>query len=140
MNATMLPERVKVPMKIDNTAEKALAPPTASAVVVAAPFSMTLNQINDDATRVEAKPPEPLNSATISGIEVISTRVAAMAPIALPMTRPSRIHWRSNVPISIRVATTAISMASAAMALPRWAERTRVRPFKPKMKSTAESR
>jgi hypothetical protein len=38
------------------------------------------------------EPPEPLSSATISGIPVICTRRAAMAPIAPPTTRPTTIQ------------------------------------------------
>ena len=40
-------------------------------------------------TSAEAPPPKPLNSATISGIAVISTFCAATRPISEPTTMPA---------------------------------------------------
>ena len=44
------------------------------------------------ATSAEAPPPNPLNSATSSGIEVSGTLRAAAAPMAAPTTTPARIN------------------------------------------------
>ena len=43
-------------------------------------------------TSIEARPPEPLNSATISGIWVIFTTAAVHQPMAPPTTRPTMIQ------------------------------------------------
>ena len=39
-----------------------------------------------------AAPPEPLNSATISGMLVMATRRAEVAPMMVPTTTPTIIH------------------------------------------------
>jgi len=41
------------------------------------------------ATSTEAPPPKPLNSATISGMAVICTRRATIAPISPPSATPA---------------------------------------------------
>ena len=79
-------------------------------------------------------PPTPLNSATNCGMAVIFVRSAGGTPSTTPMTRPAAM--RIQFPISasrmeIRVATTAMSMPTAAIWLPRTAVFGPVRPMRP---------
>ena len=74
-----LPVKVRPPIRIDRT-------------------MVTREKVDDvglsaaQPTSSEAMPPKPLNSATISGIEVILTSRAAAAPITPPAAKPITIH------------------------------------------------
>ena len=72
------PVRVTPPIKIDNTI----------VIRVKVPES---GESAAQPTNSDAAPPKPLNSATISGIAVIATARAAMAPMAPPTTIPAAI-------------------------------------------------
>ena len=84
-----------------------------------------------------AIPPEPLNRATISGMLVISTFCAVMAPITAPMTAATRIS--SNVRISLfsKVTAMAITMAKEESMLPRTAVAGEPNCFRPKINNAA---
>ena len=138
--AIRLPLRVTAPIKIERKAVNAESPPMIEPGVASNPGSMTSSQMIEEATSAEAPPPKPLNSATISGMLVISTLSAATPPTNPPMTSPAMIQRKSTSPRSSRVVTMAISIARAARAFPRCAVRTRVSPLIPKMNSTADSR
>ena len=84
-----------------------------------------------------APPPTPLKSATICGIAVIFTLRAAGIPTAVPIARPIAIS-RKSAPSSAgfsSVATTAISMPTAAILLPWTAVVGLVRRDRPMMNS-----
>jgi hypothetical protein len=90
-----LPVSVMAPMMMDSAMVTAdAAPPVTSAATVcsAVPTSTTSAHTTERATSAELAPPRPLRSATSSGISVISTRLAMMAPIRLPATRPPTIQ------------------------------------------------
>ena len=98
------------------------------------PANASVVRNSDQAIRATAPPPTPLNSATICGIAVIRTRRADGTPSAAPITSPTRISsqlWRT---VS-SVASTATSMPSAAILLPRTAVRGPVSPDRPRMNS-----
>lgn len=78
-----------------------------------------------------APPPTPLNNATICGIAVIFTRRAAGTPTTMPIPMPSAISTQLPMPGVSSVATTAITMPTAAIQLPRTAVRGPVRPIRP---------
>ena len=82
--ATRLPKNVTAPMRPLRTVARAIwswgASLTRSGTTRAPP-----------ATRTEAPPPKPFRSATISGIEVILTRAAMMAPMEPPTSMPAKI-------------------------------------------------
>jgi len=113
--------------------EAAVATVSCSVVVVASVRAAP-------ATRTEARPPNPLSSATICGIAVICTFSASTAPMALPTARPAAMKARPCRPAatmcrSKSVATMATSMPTAPSRLPRTAVRGWARPFRPKMNS-----
>ena len=66
-------------------------------------------------TKTDDKPPTPLNRATISGIEVISTFFAAIPPIKPPTTIPAIISSKFKIFLSNKVTATPISIATAAI-------------------------
>jgi hypothetical protein len=77
------------------TEPEAARPPTSTVSTMATAEKVTTpsaRTYSAQPTSIEARPPEPLSSATISGISVICTRRAAIAPIAVPTTRPTRIQ------------------------------------------------
>ena len=76
--ATSEPVRVTPPIRIDNTIVTSVKVPE-SGDSAAQPTSS------------DAAPPRPLKSATISGMDVIATARAAIAPIAPPTTIPAAI-------------------------------------------------
>src|ERR1700749_4310351 len=82
-----------------------------------------------------APPPTPLNSATICGIAVIRPFRAAGIPIADPITSPSAINHGLLEPLSTwgvsSVATTAMTIPTAAIMFPRTAVRGPVNPLIP---------
>src|SRR5450759_2969899 len=91
------------------------------------------------ATSAAAPPPTPLKRATICGMAVIFTMRAPMLPTAPPMTTPMAmmitpavVKWSSD-----RVATSAITMPTAAMRFPLRAPFGELSCFKPRMKHTA---
>ena len=59
-----------------------------SPAVAPAPTALKVAISADPATSTEAPPPKPLKRPTSSGIEVIFTLSAAMAPISEPMPMP----------------------------------------------------
>ncbi len=61
-----------------------MSPPATSPPLTAEKVAMSA----EPATRTEAPPPKPLNSPTISGMEVILTLRAATPPIRDPMPMP----------------------------------------------------
>jgi hypothetical protein len=78
-----------------------------------------------------------LNSATISGIEVMATRWAARAPMMEPTMTPTAIHWNSMICWENSVTTTAMNMPSADSRLPRTAVSGEDSSFRPKTNSAA---
>ena len=83
-NATMLPEKVTVPISTPRAMMNNAASPSVSPALSARQYSPT-------ATNADAPPPRPLNIPTICGIAVIFTMRAAAAPMAEPTTMPARI-------------------------------------------------
>ena len=73
------------------------------------------------AIRKDAPPPTPLKSATICGIAVIRTCLAAGTPTAVPSAIPSAISPQLPSLRFSSVAITAIAIPTAAMRLPRTA-------------------
>jgi hypothetical protein len=86
-------------------------------------------------------PPQPLNSATVSGIDVIGTRWAVMAPSTPPASVPRRIQIQAEalIPVVARELnsrpSTARAMATAASWLAPRAERTLESPLMPSASS-----
>jgi hypothetical protein len=66
---------------------------------------------SDHAIKKVAKPPNPLNSATISGIEVIFTLRAIKEPIVAPIAIP--INTIKGFITFMNVTDTAINIANA---------------------------
>ena len=98
------------------------------------PAKASVVRNSDHAMSATAPPPTPLNSATICGIAVIRTLRADGTPSAAPTTSPTMISsqlWRT---VS-SVASTATSMPTAAILLPRTAVRGPVSPDRPRMNS-----
>ena len=91
------------------------------------------------ATRIDAPPPKPLSSPTISGIEVILTLAAINPPASVPTAAPIRMYFQV-IGWPTTVATMAIAMPSAPTKLPRTAVRGWAIHFRSKMKRTAASR
>ena len=75
---------------------------------------MELN--SDQAIKNVAKPPKPLNNATISGIEVIFTLKAINEPTMAPIEIPMIIN--NGFTIFTKVIATAINIANADKKLP----------------------
>ena len=90
--ATTLPVKVTPPMSTERMMVTAEVAWRTWAGVLLIPGSTRSSQNTERATRVDAPPPKPLKRATISGIEVIATFTAAMAPMRLPTTTPTRIQ------------------------------------------------
>jgi hypothetical protein len=128
-NATRLPQNVTVPISPD------AAVATSGCISIRPPVCMK----SAPATSVDAMPPNPLKIATISGMPVIGTRAAAIAPITLPTTTPARMNGNDS-PSAISVAITASSIPAAPSALPRTAVRGWVSPLMPKMNRTEATR
>jgi len=100
---------------------------------------------SEAATSAEAAPPNPLNNATISGMEVISTRLAITAPTMDPTANPAMISGHPRTPPSAPCMRTTVMITASSMPIePSWFPRTAVlgdpRYFRPKMKSAAEIR
>ena len=94
---------------------------------------MSLN--SDQAIKNDAPPPTPLKSATICGMAVILTCLAAGTPTAVPIAMPAAIRPQLPSERLSRVAMKAIAMPTAAMRLPRTAVVGPDRPRRPWMKS-----
>ena len=109
-----------------------------SAMVIKVNRVLCVNSAAQPTARL-ARPPKPLNSATISGIFVMATMRAASTPITVPITTPSAIHSKSTMLRSNNVTTTAINIATAEIRLPRRAVAGDPSIFRPTMKSTAAS-
>ena len=93
----------------------------------------------EPATRIDAAPPKPLNSPTSSGIEVILTLTAVIAPITEPIATPTRMYDHSKR-FDSRVAAIASAMPRAPAALPRTAVRGWAIHFRSRMNRTAAAR
>ena len=66
----------------------------------ATPLLMVLTKATDSAaqpTNKLARPPKPLNKATISGIEVIATFLETTAPTRAPTTKPTAINSKLRI-------------------------------------------
>jgi len=97
---------------------------------------------SETATSAAAPPPTPLKAATICGMAVILTVRAETAPSGAPTSTPRMVtaspavvKWRRG-----RVASSAITMPTAAVWLPCRAPFGELSCFKPRMKSTAAIR
>jgi hypothetical protein len=110
--AMMLPEKVTVPMRIESAMVTAVTAPNP----YTSPLAYWASSAPD--TSAEASPPNPLNTATSSGMAVISTVRASATPISPPRASPPRIRGHDRISCRKRVATTATSMPREASALP----------------------
>ena len=117
-----------------------VAPRPGSGEVVSIHF-----HVSDSATSADAAPPKPLNSATNSGIPVISTLTAMMYPISEPIRIPEPIKVHPTIPSGRKfmctiVVTTAIAIPSIPYWLPLGAVRGWPNFFRPNMKKIAETK
>ena len=112
-----------------------------SAIVIRASNRCSLRlltrQYSAIATTADAKPPEPLNSATISGMPVIGTRLAAIRPISPPTTKPAMMIGQSIPALLTSVVTTAINIPTDATIFPCRAVRGDDSILRPKTKKIA---
>ncbi len=92
------------------------------------------------ATRADAAPPKPLNAATICGIAVIWTRMANQAPRPAPTATPAPTVAQLTMSSDTSVMTTAPSIPTAAIRLPRLARRGPPNALSPTMNPTAHAR
>ena len=106
--AMMLPEKVTPPIITERKIVTAV-----NVVIPASPPNSAAHP-----TSRLAMPPEPLNNATISGIDVMATRREARAPTKAPAAAAMAIQWNSTMPFDSSVTTMAISMPPADSALP----------------------
>ena len=113
-NATIEPENEIAPISAESTIASEMS-------TFGAPGSGRIRCTSASAISAAAPPPTPLNSATICGIAVIFTRRAATAPKAPPISIPTAIAHQLVVPILIQVTTTATSIPTAPIWLPRLA-------------------
>ena len=123
--AMILPVHVIPPIKMASTTVKAVKVPISLPYRVPHP------------TKRLADPPDPLNRATISGIEVIATKRDASAPTTAPIRTPRAINSKATIPSAVSPAVIAINIPNADKALPLRAEFGWPSIFKPNMKSTA---
>ena len=137
--AIRLPVRVMEPMVLPNTMATNFTASAMSSTGVSS-RSARASSSSAPATSAEAAPPKPFSSATISGMAVICTRVAASTPMDAPIIAPAKIHSQRSTSCAASVAATATSMPSAAMPLPRRALRAEESPRSPRMNSTADAR
>ena len=79
--AMMEPDAVTPPIRMDRNATNAVKAATSCCPCSAAQPTSRL-----------AAPPEPLKSATSSGMEVMATRRDATTPITAPTMAPAAIH------------------------------------------------
>ncbi len=95
-----------------------MTPPIYKVVITKACWNkLSGTELNSDhAIKKVAKPPKPLNKATISGIDVIFT----LRAIREPTTAPNAIPLKSIIGLttSIKVMLTAINIAKAEKKLP----------------------
>ena len=84
-----------------------------------------------------ATPPEPLKSATISGMLVISTFCATTAPTMPPIKVAPIIHSQGNMFLLNKVTAIAMNMPNDDRVLPRTAVAGDPSCFRPKMNSAA---
>ena len=91
---------------------------------------------SDQAIKKVAKPPNPLNSATISGIDVILTLSAIKEPMMAPKNMP--LNKTSGFIIPMHVIPTAINIATAERKLPLTAVDSLPSIFIPVIKRTEE--
>ena len=128
-NATTLPVNVTIP--ISRVSEIVMR----ESIAWSARFST--RQYSAIATTAEARPPEPLNRATISGMPVIGTFLAAYKPIKPPTTNPAMITPKLMPASLTSVTTIAINMPTAATMLPLRAVRGDESIFSPNTKKIA---
>ena len=93
-------------------------PPIARVIITSADWKklsgLLLN--SDHAIKNVARPPKPLNNATISGIDVILTFKAIIEPTIAPIIIPENNSRGLTIPI--HVIATAINIAKADRKLP----------------------
>ncbi len=77
-------------------------------------------QDSDKATKADAAPPKPLNNATISGIPVISTRIAMYNPIREPKSKPEPIRIQPSIPSPNCISATVVRTATSIPIAPSW--------------------
>ena len=130
--ATMLPANETDPMTMLNTLGNAIVKAGCS----------PKRSSSATATRAAAPPPTPLKSATICGMAVIFTlrapTVPMTAPIAMPIkmiVTPAVVKWSSGI-----VATSAMTIPTAAVKLPLRALFGELSCLSPRMKQTAATR
>src|SRR5581483_5836248 len=124
-----LPKATREPQ---NDTEPTIAPNSDETMTYAGSKLKPLVVLNStQAISATAPPPTPLNSATICGIAVILTCLAAGMPTTVPSTTPSTINTQLPIPGISSVASTAMPIPAAAMRLPRTAVRGPVRPIRP---------
>ena len=87
--ATIEPEKVMAPTNIETEIETSLIKGSKDPAFAT---SLKGNKKAPIATNREDIPPNPLNKATVSGIDVIGTFLASKVPNKLPTKDPTRIH------------------------------------------------
>lgn len=95
INPLSLPKAIKLPVKV-SAPIKILSPMVTRPVLSKLEIS-AVRENSPQATKAEAPPPKPLKMATISGMAVIATFLAAMAPIKLPITKPAIINSKETI-------------------------------------------
>ena len=93
----MDPEKVIEPTKTDTTIEMSSTTP-----LPASPAPAAVGKIaTPRATNNDDMPPQPLNRATVSGMEVIGTRCAVIAPRHPPTTVPKMIQIQASAAMPV---------------------------------------
>ena len=108
--AKMLPVKVTQPTSAERPAARTVTCSSSPSGTVLA--SSSHRHVSDSATSADAAPPKPLNSATISGIPVISTRTAMMYPIPPPRRMPPAISAHS-IPVVNPICNTVVRTATS---------------------------
>ena len=132
INPCSLPKAIKLPVNV--------RVPTKTLIAIVAALKVdgfAGLKYSAAATRADAPPPKPLKMATIWGIWVISTRIANVAPIMVPIIIPMTIILKSSNSKEATVATIAISIPTEAMAFPLRAVFGELSFFIPKIKRIA---
>ena len=93
-------------------------PPIARVIITSADWKKVSGLLlnSDHAIKKVARPPKPLNNATISGIDVILTFKAIIEPTIAPIIIPENNSRGLTIPI--HVIATAINIAKADRKLP----------------------
>ena len=132
MKPLNLPKAIKLPVKVSapiNTLSPMETKPVVSKLKISG-----FRANSPQATRAEAAPPKPLNTATNSGIAVICTFLASNRPIRPPTTIPPTINSNSTMSWSNKVTSTPISIPIAANWFPLRAVPGEFKSFTPRIK------